>query len=128
MSLYVWVPGWRKRPDAVRPSRQPNAMMRLRHQDGASAPTQHPHSPRPYVGWEAQHGFTMSVETVYGMKVIERVEVFMFNTAIRSASVLVYCFSGASIGVGEDNRLNNRTKIKRRCTDENITQEASAFG
>ncbi len=52
----------------------------------------------------------------------------MFNTAMRSASVLVYCFSRAAFGVGEDYRSNNRTKIKRRCTDENITQEASAFG
>jgi hypothetical protein len=30
--------------------------------------------------------------------------------------------------VEEDYRSKNRTKIKRRCTDENITQEASAFG
>ncbi len=74
----------------------------------------------------------MSIEAVYALevafKVIERVEVSMFNTAIRSASVLVYCLSCAAFGVGEDYRSNNRTKIKRRCTDENITQEASAFG
>ena len=102
------------------------------HQDGASAPTQHPNSPRPYVGREAQHDETMSIEAVYvlkvAFKVTERAEVFMCNSVIRLASVLVYCFSRAVIGVGEDYRSNNRTKIKRRCTDENITQEASAFG
>jgi hypothetical protein len=106
--------------------------MWLEHQDGASAPTQHPNSLRPYAGWEAKHGFTMFIETVYSLEVpfkaIERVEVFMFNTAIRSASVIVCCFSRAAFGVGEDYRSNTRTKIKRRCTDENITQEASAFG
>ena len=52
----------------------------------------------------------------------------MCNSAIRSASVLVHCFSRTAFGVGEDYRLKNKTKIKRRCTDENITQEASAFG
>jgi len=105
---------------------------RFGYQGGASAPTHHPNSPRPYAGWKAQHGFTMLIEAVYALevtfKVIERVEVFMCNSAIRSASVFVYCFSRAAFGVGEDYRSNNRTKIKRRCTDENITQEASAFG
>jgi len=74
----------------------------------------------------------MFIEAVYALevafKVIERVGVFMCNSVICSASVLVYCFSRAAFGGGEDYRSNNRTKIKRRCTDENITQEASAFG
>jgi hypothetical protein len=52
----------------------------------------------------------------------------MCNSAIRSASALVFCFSRLAFGVGEDYSSNNRTKIKKRCTDENITQEASAFG
>ena len=52
----------------------------------------------------------------------------MCNSAIRSASVLVLCFSRTASSVGEDYRSKNRMKIKRRCTDENITQEASAFG
>jgi len=52
----------------------------------------------------------------------------MCNLAIRSASVLVLCFSRTAFGAGEDYRSINGMKIKRRCTDENITQEASAFG
>jgi hypothetical protein len=52
----------------------------------------------------------------------------MCNSVKCLASVLVHCFSRAVFGVGEDYKSNIRTKIKRRCTDENITQEASAFG
>jgi hypothetical protein len=61
-------------------------------------------------------------------RVIERVEGFMCNTTIHSASVLVFCFSRAAYAAGKEFRANYRTKIKKRCTDESITQEASAFG
>jgi hypothetical protein len=74
----------------------------------------------------------MFLEAVYTLemvfKVIERVEVFMCNSTICLAPVPVYCFSDAAYGVGEDYHLKNSIKIKRRCTIENITQEASAFG
>ena len=52
----------------------------------------------------------------------------MCKIAIRSASVLVYCFSRAAYAAGEDFCMNNRTKLMKRCIDANITQEASAFG
>ncbi len=58
----------------------------------------------------------------------------MRNTAIRSASVLVPSFSywqayaAYAARKGRQLRTDNKVKIKKRFTDANITQEASAFG
>jgi hypothetical protein len=63
----------------------------------------------------------------------EKEEVFMCNTAIRSASVLVLSCSQeqahAGYACGEGNQLStdNRTNIHKRFTDADITQKASAF-
>jgi len=62
---------------------------------------------------------------------------FMCNTAKRSASVVVLSFSYQRAYVacasGEDHKSStdnrtNRMKIKKRFTDANVTQKASAFG
>ena len=58
----------------------------------------------------------------------------MFNTAIRSATVLVLSFSREQAhvayitGKGHRPSTPNRKKIKKRFTDANATQKASAFG
>lgn len=58
----------------------------------------------------------------------------MCNTSLRSASVLVPSFSceqaylARATGKGQLLDTDNRTEIKKRFTDANIPQEASAFG
>ena len=58
----------------------------------------------------------------------------MFNAAIRSATVLVLSCSceqtyiAYATGKGHRPSTSNREKIKKRFTDANATQKASAFG
>jgi hypothetical protein len=121
------IPKGREGASSIRNMRAPGRRKR---------PRPSPHHSRPYAG--GRHITNVWSNHVYRgrfclhltTRVIERREIFMFNTAIRSTSVLVYCFSCAAFAAGDDYRTNNRMKIKIkiRCTDENITQEASAFG
>lgn len=77
----------------------------------------------------------MSIRLLYVLaltfKALERVEVFMCKPMIRLASALVHTFSCALHVAGEVHNTNNKenpVNIKKRCTDANITQKASAFG